>query len=134
MSKTVRELANGVLPCFGEPHCHPKRVGAYGDEGSLVVPHEIVHAHFCPGRFRADAVKALAEVIERAAKVADKRAEPSECENLGDMDPETGVRECLLDGRGNCLCLERQEEAEKIASEIRALIPRPQDTGEKTNG
>ena len=61
--------------------------------------------------------------LEDAAKIADARAEiPADCERLGPMDWETGVRECSRESRGGaCLCQEHLEEAEEIARLIRAL-------------
>ena len=60
--------------------------------------------------------------LEDAAKIAEGRAEiPADCERLGPMDWETGVRECSRESRGGCLCAERLEEAEEIARLIRAL-------------
>lgn len=62
------------------------------------------------------------ETLEAAAKIADARGDAqADCDRLGPMDPETGVRECSLEPRGGCLCAERIEEAEEIAKRIRAL-------------
>ena len=59
--------------------------------------------------------------LEDAAKIADRRVEIADCERLGPMDPETGVRECSLEARGgDCVCATRSEEAEEIARLIRA--------------
>lgn len=63
----------------------------------------------------------LAEVEREAcAKIADKRAESAShnCVHLS-YDDDTGTLECNLSHRGDCLCLERQEEAESIAAAIR---------------
>ena len=57
---------------------------------------------------------------EACARVADFRAlyQP-ECEHVGSMDMETGVRECSLE---NCLCDVRSEEAAEVAAAIRARV------------
>jgi hypothetical protein len=68
----------------------------------------------------ADKAAAVAAERERCAKLAGKAAESVDCDRLGFMDMETGVRECSLEVRGSsCLCVERQEAAEAIAVAIR---------------
>lgn len=84
------------------------------------------HGDSCVDGHLCDSCQALlvirAETLEIAAKVADSRAMiDGDCERLGPLDYETGVRECSLEGRGSCLCAERMEEAEKIAEMIRDL-------------
>jgi len=75
----------------------------------------------------AEAVAALegarAKAFEDAAKIALKSlSQPNDCESLGLMDMETGVSECALELKGyGCLCSERFEEAERIATAILAL-------------
>ncbi len=60
---------------------------------------------------------------EQVAKIVRWRIDnPDDCEKLEPMDPETGVRECLLDLHGgDCLCATQREEAELIEQRILAL-------------
>jgi len=59
-----------------------------------------------------------------ASLFADKASELQECEMLGYMDPETGMRECSLDVRGSdCLCIIRSETAECLRDTIRRELP-----------
>lgn len=61
--------------------------------------------------------------LEAAAKKAKSRigAITRECDYLSPMDPETGSYECSK--RGDCLCQERDEEAEAIEAAIRNIKP-----------
>jgi hypothetical protein len=69
--------------------------------------------------------------LEAAALIAKKRAEPRGCDSLLAADPTTGIRECVLDVRGEgCLCYERVEAAEEIERDIRALLDQPAPSGE----
>ncbi len=57
----------------------------------------------------------------RCAAIARRRAEHvyDDCECIGSVDPETGIRECSLAARGHdCLCAVAGEMADEIATEI----------------
>lgn len=46
-----------------------------------------------------------------------------DCDNLGFMDPETGVTECAAETRGDiCTCAERNDEGEKVCARIRTAL------------
>lgn len=74
---------------------------------------------------KAAAAREAAPVVdpmERAAKLAETRSTQvwDGCENLGPMDMETGSRDCALETRGgSCLCQERFEALDALASELR---------------
>ena len=79
-------------------------------------------------RMRAGAREAGAlDMRERAARKIKSLGESQfeNCERLGFMDPETGARECSLEVNGrNCLCQDRDEFAEELATAISALDPK----------
>ena len=54
---------------------------------------------------------------EACAKLIECNSEFGDCEALGTMDPETGVKEC---GARDCLCEPRIEHGEKLAALVRA--------------
>lgn len=68
--------------------------------------------------------EAKASETEACAAIADRRAEPTnECERLH-YDASCNGWECSRENRGgDCLCIERQEEAEAIAAAIRKRAP-----------
>lgn len=61
---------------------------------------------------------------KRCAAIARRKAAHAydDCECLGIMDPETGIRECSLEVRGgDCLCQVAEEMANEIANEIEGI-------------
>lgn len=64
---------------------------------------------------------AWADAFAECEAIARKRAEPTECEH-GHVEWDTNAFVCTH--RGDCLCIERQEEAEAIADAIAARAPR----------
>ena len=86
---------------------------------------EVVEANRQRDAARAELADAKRAAIEAAMAVADKRAIlPGDCEQLGPLDPETGVRDCAQERRDmTCWCEERAQEAEAIREGIRTLLP-----------
>lgn len=63
------------------------------------------------------------DALEQCAKIATNYAlnQSSDCDYRGATDPETGEVSCSRERRGDtCLCVERMEVADAIASKIRA--------------
>lgn len=100
------------------------------DYGTLEQAKEVLLAQgwASPEMLSARDARVRAAAMEEAVKHAKKRSLQvwDSCENIGMMDPETGVRECTAETRGGgCLCTERFETLESIANELRALAAAP---------
>ena len=62
----------------------------------------------------------LRETAQRCAEIAQNKSAFFEaCDNLGGMDPTTGVSECAVEVRGgDCLCVAKCEAYSEVASAI----------------
>jgi hypothetical protein len=69
------------------------------------------------------------KALDEAAALALKLTAPGPCENVGAMDWETGVRECLL-GDDRCQCLTETVKGEEISTAILALKSKGQGDAE----
>lgn len=101
-------------------------------ETLLLEPHEEgLVARIRAERRRGD--EAFNAGVEAARRLVRKPVDyPEDCERLGGTDPETGVRECALEVRGDdCLCDHRREALEEVDTALRAL-KRPIPTKEKS--
>ena len=99
-SETARRIIENVICGVENLFCKefPKRDG-------------YIHAY-------ADQIDALINAEREAcAKLADRKNDFSDCEELGAMDHETGMREC---GARECFCEPKIEHGEEIAALIRS--------------